>query len=286
MYAAKNQELERTQRLLGGYLTEVESSRSSNGVKKAGGMVPVLLPELFTYSGTSPHGQRTIFIRLALLCVFVCGAALVFQNAYILLGIILLIGVEHRRLLWQSYKRAESFERDYTALLLSLASGIRTGLDPMAALAKSHELFQENSEVRKEVEALHKHIEQGDSEELVLQKFGATIDHPDIKLFRTAFILARKEGSSLALCLQRLAKVTRQRQSFRRKTRAAVAMQKLSAFGIAGCAIIIGVIQVVTNAKAIADALDHPLGSKALFVGVALMVTGLVWMVRMAKARI
>ena len=129
-------------------------------------------------------------------------------------------------------------------------------------------------------------LERAVPEDVALQRFAITIAHPDIQLFRSTFVLARKEGASLAQCLRRLARVTRQRQSFRRKVRSSVAMQRLSAFGIAGCAIAILSIQVITNIDALRDAYADPLGSKALLAGGGLITIGIVWMLQLAKARI
>lgn len=183
-------------------------------------------------------------------------------------------------------KRTESFERDYPALLLSLASGVRTGLDPFVALCKCGELFSCDSEMKHELERLRKVIDSGATEERAIQEFASSLPHPDLPLFRSAFMLARKEGSSLAETLQRLARVTRQRQSFRRKIRSAIAMQKLSAIGISLCAIVIGLIQGVTNPDAFRAAWQNPIGSRALIAGLALVTLGLGWMLSLARSRI
>jgi Flp pilus assembly protein TadB len=186
----------------------------------------------------------------------------------------------------RNFRRVNNFEKDYTALLVSLASAIRSGLDPLAALCQSQNLFQPQSEVSIAVGKFKTQLEKGVSEEEAIMGFASDIAHPDISLFRSSFILARKEGSSLGECLHRLARVTRQRQSFRRKIRAAVAMQKLSAIGISGCAIIIGIIQFVSNPKAVSLALAHPIGSKILMAGVGLIITGLVWMLNISRTRV
>jgi len=63
-------------------------------------------------------------------------------------------------------------------------------------------------------------------------------------------------------------------------------MQKLSAYGIAACTLIIGVIQGVSNPDALMTALKHPLGSRLLLTGAVLISLGLFWMIRMTKSRI
>ncbi len=184
------------------------------------------------------------------------------------------------------FRRAERFERDYPSMLVALASSIRTGLDPIVALQQAAELFSQESELGKELRKFVDAINAGQGEELALRRFGETINHPDIPLFRTAFLLARKEGSSLAKCLHRLARVTRNRQSFRRRMRASIAMQKLSSIGIAGCALLIVLFQAVVNNKALYMATAHPLGFRMLVAAGILMMLGLVGMFRMTRARI
>lgn len=115
--------------------------------------------------------------------------------------------------------------------------------------------------------------------------FARSIGHPDIGLLRTALVLSRRQGSSLSACLHRLAKVTRQRQSFRRKVRGAVAMQRLSAFGIAGCTVIVGVIQFTSNPHALRQAWNFPAGRLALSGGLGLVAVGLLWMLHMSRRR-
>jgi tight adherence protein B len=129
-------------------------------------------------------------------------------------------------------------------------------------------------------------IDRGDSEEKAIQAFGTHVAHPDIKLFTTALFLSRKEGASIGESLHRLSRVTRQRQSFRRKIKTALAMQKLSALGISLSAIALTLIQVGTNPAAVTTALSHPIGSKALLGGCFFMAMGLLWMARMARAKV
>jgi Flp pilus assembly protein TadB len=213
-------------------------------------------------------------------------AALVFGNGLLLLLLPEVLLVEFGALQRRAFKRAESFEADYTALLLSLASSIRTGLDPITALLEVQKLFHKDSEVRRQLVLLKKQIEAGDTETKSIREFARDIDHPDLPLFRTAFLLARKEGSSLGPCLERLARVTRQRQSFRRKARAAVAMQKLSALGIVGCCVVIAIIQFLASPEGFMKAANTPLGQKFMGAGIALLAAGTYWMLRIARVRL
>ena len=183
-------------------------------------------------------------------------------------------------------RTAGAFERDYPAMLLALASSIRTGLDPLAALFDLSEIFAANSEISAEIRRVKDAIDSGAGEEEAVRRFGASIDQPDIPLFTSAFILARREGSSLAECLQRLARVTRQRQSFRRKVRSAVAMQKLSCIGIGLSAVAVGFVQVASNPKALGAALSDPIGARLLGAGAVLILGGILWMFKVSAPRV
>jgi len=185
-----------------------------------------------------------------------------------------------------SYAQVEGFERDYPAFLVALAASIRTGLDPLSAMMGLQDLFLKQSILGRQLGLTAGVIEAGGTEDDAIAVFGADVPHPDLPLFRSAFLLARREGSSLGSCLERLSSVTRSRQSFRRKMRAAVAMQRLSAFGIAACAVLIGLMQVVSNIDAVRAAIAHPIGSKFLLLGVSLVILGLGWMLHMTRSRI
>jgi Flp pilus assembly protein TadB len=194
--------------------------------------------------------------------------------------------IHYLTLVRKAYTRAEAFERDYTALLLSLASSVRAGLDPLSALIDARALFPSDSEIARELAEMESSLASGRSETDVIRQFGLTIDHPDTTLFRTVLILARSEGSSLSASLQRLAKVTRQRQSFRRRIRAAVAMQKLSSVGLIVCAVTVMGCQFVANPRLLHDSLAHPLGARSLSLGLVLLTTGSLWMICLTRSRV
>jgi Flp pilus assembly protein TadB len=276
------QDLERAELLLEGYITTASrEERPEQEPDKKGFLVGAC-----RQAGLSAGQRSAIIVRLV-----AYAAVAVLISVAVGSKIPLLVGAgaiyfELSRIKRKATARAHSFEKDYTAMLLSLASAIRTGLDPLAAVLQLGKLFAPTSEVYKELSELRSNIESGMQEEEAVRRFGSTIAHPDLRLFTTAFIMARREGSSLSDCLQRLARVTRQRQSFRRKIRSAVAMQKLSAIGIGASACVIGIIQMASNAEGLKLAIDHPIGSKILGAGIFLITAGIAWMMRMARPRV
>jgi Flp pilus assembly protein TadB len=123
----------------------------------------------------------------------------------------------------------------------------------------------------------------GGDEVVLIDAFCSRYDHPDVELFKRCLVLSRAHGSSLAEPLHRVVKVVRQRQSFRRKTRAALAMHRMSAVGIAGCAILIGMMQMTVNRKGIEVAFANPVGRMFLIGGAFLVAAGVAWMLSMGR---
>ena len=287
MAATNRAEIERSYRLLyGGTEFRPQSREEQRQAEEEAPPLELgrLLP-LLRQAGFSPAEARRYALKSAWQIALLFGAAAVGFGWGGVWICPFAAALEYLRLKRAVFRRAEEFESDYTALLISLASGVRTGLDPLVALGECAALFPENSPVRLEIEKLNEKISRGVCEQEAIQGFADTVDHPDLSLFRVSFLLARREGSSLGHCLQRLGRVTRQRQSFRRKVKAAVAMQKLSSLGIAGCGLAIAAFQLATNSQALIDALAHPAGQKILAGGVLLMVFGVLWMMQLTRAK-
>ena len=270
-----NKEIARTRRLLG--VTKKRGKEFSD-VK--------FLKSAFDQAGISKSNRKKFLklgaFSLVLSCIL---GVLIGPDVGIVLGL-LSIGLGFLFLKSASFKRAIAFEKDYPAFLLSLRSAVRTGHDPLIALEHSVALFPSDSVVRSEISKVVKAIEEGKTEDDAIGLFADTIPHPDVALFRTGFLLSRKQGSSLAPCLERLVKTTRQRQSFRRKIASAVAMQKLSSFGVAGCALFVPVMQFITAPDDLTAAFDHPVGGTVIVIGAGLVVFGFFWMLSMSRQKL
>ncbi|MBX7136490.1 MAG: type II secretion system F family protein [Oligoflexia bacterium] len=213
------------------------------------------------------------------------GAAALRSFWPILCGVLIHFGA-WLRLQLKSRATAEAFERDYPAFLLSTAAAVRAGHDPLQAMLHSERLFAGESEIRHELSRFRDLLSAGNTEEQAISQFAATVRHPDLPLFRAAFVYSRRHGSSFAGVLQRLTRVTRNRQSFRRKISAAVALQKVSALGIGGSALIIGLIQWSANKQGLLAAWAHPVGMYLLLASLALIAGGVLWMFCMTARRI
>jgi Flp pilus assembly protein TadB len=182
--------------------------------------------------------------------------------------------------------RRAALDRDLPALLTALASSVRAGLDPVASMVSSSHYLPARTPLAEGLEKLSQRLKSGSEELSTIEGFLSEWRHPDVELFKRCLILSRKHGSSLAEPLHRITRVVRQRQSFRRKTKAALAMHRLSAVGIALCGVLIGVVQVSMNIEGVKSAVSHPMGAKLLLGGGALIASGLVWMMSLGSEEI
>lgn len=183
-------------------------------------------------------------------------------------------------------KEALAFERDYPTFLLSLASSVRAGLDPLTAILTTREVFPPTSPINHEIARTEALIIEGEPELSALERFAENVPHPDLPLFRATLAIAVREGGPIGPSLERLARVTRRRQAFRQRARGAVAMQRLSAFGIVGSAISILVFQLTTARTQIIQALSHPIGSIAYLLGGFFLISGISWLLLLTRSRI
>lgn len=214
------------------------------------------------------------------------GAALVgsaVMCAGILISIILVrLSMRQRR----RRRRSEALERDLTVLLTSLASSVRAGIDPIRALTDARHYFTAGSPWFHELEEFRVGLSRGLDEVEAIERLCSSECNPDVRLLKSCLVLSRRHGSSLAEPLHRIAKVVRQRQSFRRKTRAALAMHRLSACGIGVCALLIGAMQVVMNRSGLEVVWHNRMGLGVVISGALCVVAGLVWMFQMGREEV
>lgn len=244
-----------------------------------------LFSELVMFADESEAYRKRLLLRVSVAAlVSACASIFVLSAAPLLLALFVYL-FETRRLERKARARALSFEEDYTAFLITLSSSVKAGRDPLSALLEAEAMFSKESELSKQLLKLRRAIEKQVSESDAVLSFAESVDNPDISLFRLAFLLARREGSALSVCLERLAKVTRQRQSFRRKVKGAVALQRVSSYGICTVALVALVFQIATNLPNVKIALSSPLGVGAFSLGGLLIASGLYWMSKVAPRR-
>ena len=196
------------------------------------------------------------------------------------------VGVAAWGCLWlrrRARRRADELERDLPAFLTTIASSVRAGIDPLSALIQAEKFFTPPSVLGAGITTLKGELARGVDEERLIGSFMGGLSSADLELFKRCMLLSRRHGASIAEPLHRVVRVVRQRQSFRRKTRAALAMHRLSAIGIACCAIVIAGIQVAMNLPGIELAWRSKAGSTCLAIGLVFIVVGVGWMMSMGR---
>lgn len=257
---------------------EVLSDRNKVDKASVGEDGATFLPVLVRYiSRRSLH----VYCALALMvagCIAGNFNVLVGVAVLPLAGAALYVYLRTKEARWQA-----SIDRDIPILLTSVASSVRAGIDPIRAMCDAEEYFLAQSPLAGEIKRFKQSLAVGDDEFEALESFFVKEGNRDIELFKRCIILSRRHGSSLAEPIHRVMRVVRQRQSFRRKTKAALAMHRMSAIGIAMCAVVITAMQLVMNYAGVQIALTNPLGLVLLCSGISLIGIGVVWMLMMGK---
>ena len=126
-------------------------------------------------------------------------------------------------------RRAYEFGSDYPSILLAMASSLKVGHPPLLALERSVKLLPKQSLARVEVETFLENIKQGIPRAEAIALFGASINQPDLPLFRSAFALVLDNGGKFAPTLERLAKVSRDRSILIATAKASTATMRMTA---------------------------------------------------------
>lgn len=179
-----------------------------------------------------------------------------------------------------------AFERDYPAFLMSIASRVKTGVDPFEALLQGAEGVDQSSLLSRALQQAEQTRQSTGSEQAAIHRLVQEIPHGDVPLLGESLRIARITGAAISSTLYRLAKVTRARQSFRRKANAAVAMQRLSTYGILGCCSVLLIAQSIALPGAIAQVFgDRPM--TILFLGgLCCLGVGSWWMLWLTRVKV
>jgi Flp pilus assembly protein TadB len=238
------------------------------------------MPRIRLLRHTSMRALRNTSVVVLAIAGVAAGTVSVFAGIGVIVLSALVVWMQLAR---RERRRINAVERDLPALVTSVASSVRAGVDPLRAICDAEEYFPPESPFVPEVRRVKQRLAAGDDEFAVVADFLVEDANPDVELFKQCILLSRRHGSSLAEPLHRVVRTIRQRQSFKRKTRAALAMHRMSAVGIAGCAIVITGMQLVMNITGVKTAFENPAGKIFIGIGASLIVVGVVWMLQMGK---
>lgn len=117
----------------------------------------------------------------------------------------------------------------------------------------------------------------------VMNGMARRIRTPEIRILRSALAVQRQTGGNIAVALERLAQVVRDRQSYRRQFRAATAGGRLGAILTALCGPAYIMFMLFSQAEYTAPLFADARGLGLLVLAIVLQVIGLLWIWRMMK---
>ncbi|WP_233355764.1 type II secretion system F family protein [Henriciella litoralis] len=132
-----------------------------------------------------------------------------------------------------------------------------------------------------EFQTLTDNIQMGTTVERALQNFYKRVPLPEVNFFVIVLTIQAKSGGNLSEALGNLSKVIRERKMMREKIKAMSSEAKASAGIIATLPFAVGVMVFLTTPAYIMELFIKPTGHMILFMGAALMFTGVTVMKRM-----
>ncbi|MBL7662755.1 type II secretion system F family protein [bacterium] len=185
----------------------------------------------------------------------------------------------------RAQKRAAQFNEDYPTVLMAMASSLKVGMNPYMALERAVKLLQKTSPIRVEVERLLLELRKGTSREEAVRYFAADIALPDLDLFRAAFLLVLENGGRFAPTLQRLAQVSRDRETLTSSALVSTTTMRMTAnILLLVTPFVVGMIAVRTK-DFWEIILHHPVANGMATAGVLIIIVGYAALRRMSDFR-
>jgi len=221
---------------------------------------------------------------LMVFCGLFTGGALFTWNEQPLpaaLGLVVGACVPLPYLLYRRGRRIRQLQDQLAPALELLARSVRSGqtLDQAMDLLGRHSPEPMATEFR----SCAKQLEMGLGMPAVMRSLVERVRLYDVRIFATTLVVHRETGGNIAVMLERLARVIRDRLSYRRQLRVATAAGRISA----------GLVSLITPAVFlffffvrpyyVSAMLQAPLGQALLVGAVFLEVVGLIWTARLLR---
>lgn len=117
----------------------------------------------------------------------------------------------------------------------------------------------------------------GQSDTAVLQALARRVQSTEMRILVTALLVHRRTGGNLAVLLERLARVVRDRLDFRRQARAVTAAGRFSTCLIACVGPLVALYLAIFQTQYLNRLLEQPLGWTLLGLAAVLQIGGLMW---------
>ncbi len=195
----------------------------------------------------------------------------------LIVGALLPLGyVIHRR-----RKRFKRLQDQLPAALDMMARGVRAGqsLDQAFALLGGHSPEPLATEFRYGA----RQLEMGLGMPAVMRSFLSRVRLDDVRIFATTLAVHRETGGNVALALERLAAVVRDRLSYRRQLRVATGAGRISAILVGTVAPLVFLFFFVFRPEYLQAMLSSPMGQSMFVLAVLLEIVGLIWTARLLR---
>ena len=137
----------------------------------------------------------------------------------------------------------------------------------------------------KEFRRCARQLEMGLALPTAMRSLGRRVRIADMRIFTAAVSVHREAGGSLALTLDRMAHVVRERLTYRRQLRAVTAAGRFSATMVSLAGPLLFIYMFTFQNEYVSRLLNQPLGQGLLSLAIVLELVGLIWVIRMQKAQ-
>ena len=221
---------------------------------------------------------------LMVLCGLVIGASLFLWNGELLpaaIGILLGVPLPACYLAVRRWRRVKLLQDQLAPALDILARSVRAG----QALDQAIGHLGRNSPepLATEFRFCSRQLEMGLSMPAVMRGLVGRLQMYDVRIFATTLIVHRQAGGNIAAVLDRLARVIRDRLSYRRQLRAVTAGGRISALLVSLITPALFLFFILVRPAYIASLFHSPLGQSLLVLTAFLEIVGLIWTARLLR---
>lgn len=128
-----------------------------------------------------------------------------------------------------------------------------------------------------------RHLQMGLSVPAAMRSLVHRLPLMDVRILATTLSVHRQAGGNLALTLERMARVVRDRMVYRQQMRSVTAAGRFSAMLIATVGPLLFLYMFMFQRDYVSKLLDLPLGNMLLVIAVILEIVGLMWISRLIR---
>ena len=222
---------------------------------------------------------------LAIVCLgLLCGAGPLLSYDDPLLAAVAMISgmaVAYLALAIRRGRRMRLIRNQLPDVLDLLARAVRAG----ESLDQAIELVGDKSAepLAKEFRRCARHLSMGLSLPAAMRALVHRVQIVEMRIFATTVSVHRQSGGNLALTLERMPAVIRDRLVYRRQLRATTAAGRFSALLVASIGPLLFAWMFLIQPQYVENMLVEPLGQTLLMAAVVLEILGLVWVFRMLR---